>query len=402
MNDKFFGFILAEEDYEKFVKTHKELIDEVSKSFEKIYIINVSYLKLRNNNYIIKNQHLLPKNFVCINMISSIQFLRFFKNKKFVAIQYLSKNPDFFKIFFLIKLANIKNIMIMNLGNFGVGHTINFNPRYIFAFKHYYIKGFYRIFRILTILNIFPKIDLLFESNSMIVNSINNGYIKKIEKKFPFLKLSYFQKIEKINSLFYDNFLIKKNLVVKNTSKTILYVDVPIDHGDRTTREGPVNEKSKIFFYNNLNLFLTKLSKMFKMNVVIGVHPSSKDINHFFSNFDISKKRTMDLITGSEIIVVSHSSLISMMAIYKKKIISIRSKHMGKFHSDLSENYSNSLGLFKVNIDEDFDYNKEFILDSLNNSILNYDEHILKYIKSDGDNFSTKTIIKKIKENFFY
>lgn len=401
MEVKCFGFILAEEDYAKFEKTHRELIQEASRSFEKIFIINVSPLKLRNNNYVIKNEHLLPKNFICINMYSTIQFLRFFKNKKFVSIQYLDKNPDFFKIFFLIKLANIKNIMIMNLGNFGVGNTINFNPKYIFAFKHYYIKGFYRIFRILTILNIFPKIDLLFEANSMIVDSINNGWMKKLEKKIPFLKLSYFQKIEKINSLFYDNYLINKNFTFTNKNN-ILFVDVPINHGDRIAREGPADEASKKNYYSNLKFFLTTLSKIFQLNVVIGAHPSSTDISDFFSDFDISSERTMDLIPRSEIIVVTHSSLISMMAIYKKKIISIRSKYLGKFHTNLSENYSNSLKLFTVNIDSDFIYNKQFILNRLNNSIFHYDDYISKYIKSNGDNLSNKTIIKKIKENFFY
>ena len=37
--------------------------------------------------------------------------------------------------------------MIMNLGNFGLSSTIDFNPCYI-AFKHYYQKGFYRLFNI--------------------------------------------------------------------------------------------------------------------------------------------------------------------------------------------------------------------------------------------------------------
>lgn len=401
MKVKCFGFILAEEDYAKFEKTHRELIKEVSLSFEKIYIINVSALKFRNNNYTIKNENLLPKNFVCINILSSIQFLKFFKDKKFIAIQYLDKNPDFFKIFFLIKLANIKNIMIMNMGNFGVGNTINFNPKYIFAFKYYYMKGFYRIFRILTILNIFPKIDLLFEANSLIVDSINNGWMKKLEKKLPFLKISYFQKIEKINSLFYDNYIINKNFTFKNKNN-ILFVDVPINHGDRTLREAPADDASIKNYYSNLRFFLTRMSEMFELNVIIGVHPSSSDVNQFFSDFNISTQRTMDLIPGSEIIVVTHSSLISMMAIYKKKIISIRSKHLGKFHTDLSEKYSNSLQLFKVNIDSNFIYNKQFILNSLNNSISYYDDYILKYINSDGDNLSNKTIVKKIKQNFFY
>ena len=64
-------------------------------------------------------------------------------------------------------------------------------------------------------------------------------------------------------------------------------------------------------------MFLDKMSKIL-IKVLIGVHPSSKDTEKYFSKFIISKERTMDLIHKSEIIVVTHSSLISMMAMLKK------------------------------------------------------------------------------------
>ena len=399
MKVKCLGFILSVEDCERFIKTNKELINELSKNFKKIYVINVLNLRLRVRKSKVINEHLFPSNFEYLNFDSSREFLNFFRNKYFVGIQYLDKNPDFFKIFLLIKLSKIKNVMIMNLGNFGLSSTIDFNPRYIFAFKHYYQKGFYRLFRILTILNIFPKIDLLFESNSELIDSINNGYMKKIERKFPILKLSYFQRIEKINSLFFDEFLREKKKL--NSEKSILYVDVPIDHGDRVIREGKVSLETKENYYKNLSRFLDKLSKIFDKKVLIGVHPSSKDTEKYFSKFIISKERTMDLIHKSEIIVVTHSSLISMMAMLKKKIISIRSKYLGKFHQDLSEKYSNSLNLNVYNIDEDFNLSKNEILKQINNSINSYEEHVNKYVKVDGENLSTLTIVKKLRDIFF-
>ena len=282
MKVKCLGFILSVEDCERFIKTNKELINELSKNFKKIYVINVLNLRLRVRKSKVINEHLFPSNFEYLNFDSSREFLNFFRNKYFVGIQYLDKNPDFFKIFLLIKLSKIKNVMIMNLGNFGLSSTIDFNPRYIFAFKHYYQKGFYRLFRILTILNIFPKIDLLFESNSELIDSINNGYMKKIERKFPILKLSYFQRIEKINSLFFDEFLREKKKL--NSEKSILYVDVPIDHGDRVIREGKVSLETKKNYYINLSRFLHKLSKTFNKKIIIGVHPSSKDTEKYFLN----------------------------------------------------------------------------------------------------------------------
>ena len=92
-----------------------------------------------------------------------------------------------------------------------------------------------------------------------------------------------------------------------NSEKSILYVDVPIDHGDRVIREGKVSLETKENYYKNLSRFLDKLSKIFDKKVLIGVHPSSKYNDKYFSKFIFSKERTMDLIHKSEIIVVTHS-----------------------------------------------------------------------------------------------
>ena len=100
----------------------------------------------------------------------------------------------------------------MNLGNFGNKQTPNFNLNYLFAFKHYYEKGFYYLFRILTIFNIFPKIDLLFESNQKVIEAHKKGISRKFEGLFPFFKISYFRKIEKINSIFFSKNRTRKNL----------------------------------------------------------------------------------------------------------------------------------------------------------------------------------------------
>ena len=78
-------------------------------------------------------------------------------------------------------------------------------------------------------------------------------------------------------------------------------------------------------------------------------------------------------------------------------MISIRSKYLGKFHHDLSEKYANSLNLNVYNIDEDFNLDKNEILKQINNSINSYEDHLRKYVKIDGENLSTKTIVKKLK-----
>ena len=150
-----------------------------------------------------------------------------------------------------------------------------------------------------------------------------------------------------------------------------------------------------------MSRFLSNLEKIFDKNIVVGVHPSSKEVEKYFTKFHISKERTMDLIHNSEIIIVTHSSLISMMAMLNKKIISIKSKFLGKFHSNLSKNYVNSLNLCVWDIDEETNLDKKNILKKVNESISYYEDHINKYVKIDGENLSTQTIVKKLKNIFF-
>ena len=57
--------------------------------------------------------------------------------------------------------------MIMNLSQIGNKLSAEMKFKYLFkSYRNYFDKGFYHLFRIFTVLNIFPKIDLLFESNS--------------------------------------------------------------------------------------------------------------------------------------------------------------------------------------------------------------------------------------------
>ena len=90
-----------------------------------------------------KNKDIFPTNIIYKNIKTSKEFITFFKDKDFVALQYLPKSPDYYRIYFLIKRMNIKNVLILNLGNFGNKQTVDWNMKFFFkAYKHFLIKVF--------------------------------------------------------------------------------------------------------------------------------------------------------------------------------------------------------------------------------------------------------------------
>ena len=396
------GVIVALENYENFSKQNEKILKELSNRFDKIIIINVINLRINCKPVNIINEKYLPKNFICENFNTSSEFINYFKKIDFIAIQYLSKTLEYFKIHYLLKKANIKNIMIMNLGNFGNKQTIEWNYKYFFsAYRHYYEKGFYYLFRILTILNIFPKIDLLFECNIDTINAHNTGISRKIENFFPFLKIAYFRKIEKINSIFFDHYFENKDKIQEEENEVILYIDTPINHPDRILREGNIKNEIIQKYYKNLNIFLLKLSNLLNMEVIICLHPKNLLIKNYLSNFKISQEPTINMIPSSKVIAYSLSSSILNAVMYKKKIINIKSKFLGDYLNKINLKYVNSLKFLSHDIDGDFLLSKEECLSKMNESLPNYENFIKKKLNSDENNISRIKIINKIKENFF-
>lgn len=402
MKEKSIGFIISQENPKIFATQNKKIVKKIAESFKKVFVINVVNLKFGNLQLDVdsKNKDIFPTNIIYKNIKTSKEFITFFKDKDFVALQYLPKSPDYYRIYFLIKRMNIKNVLILNLGNFGNKQTVDWNMKFFFkAYKHFFDKGFYYLFRILTIINIFPKIDLLFHSDIEIIKALNNGISRKFENLFPFFKISFFRKIEKVNSVFFDYYAEDKK---KHEKKNIiLYVDTPLDHPDKIKREGILKPSLEKEYYEKLSSFLIQISKIFEMEIFVSLHPKVKNENNYFKDFKISNQSTMEMIPKSEIIIFSLSSAILGAVMYKKKIINIKSKLMGDYLNMINSRYTNALGLFSHDIDNELKIEKVKILEKMNLAISNYDNFILTKLNSDGKALSDIKIVEKIKENFF-
>ena len=392
-------FIVAEKNVDKIYKFNKILLSQLSKKFENIYFLNLFNLKLFTKKNFFPNYQIDDKTFV-LNFDDSKKFKEFILDKKIIAIVSLGKDPSFFFIHYLINRKNIKLIMIMDLSQIGNKMTIDFNFKFLFsAYKHYFTKGFYYFFRFLTLINVFPKIYLLFESNLEVKSYIENSRSRKLEKILPF-NISYYKKIEIVNSRYFDSINLISNKT-KEENKSIIYIDTHFDHLDRIFREGKIDKNKQNFFYDNLKDFLLKISELYEMPVKICKHPKNKSNHSFYKTFEISKNSTDKEIYGSKIAIFTLSSAILNAVLLKKSIINLRSRHLGEYMSNIGRQYVQQLGLVSFDIDRDYKLNKTDLDNELKESIKNYSIYTNKKLLADG-NISPNQKIASILEQEFY
>ncbi len=402
-------------DLIRFSRINKELILELSKKFKEIYILNLHNLRLvYKTKYLSKkkDQKLFPKNFKIVDIKNSNELIKFSKNKKLIIIlNGITRSVIDFKIFYLFKKIKAKLVMISITGQWGSKIFIDIPFKNILVgHKHLVLKGFYYVYRILTILNIFSKINLLIESSKVNINIFKNGFSRKFETLFPFLKISLYRKIHHVNSNVFDAYYMMKNKKIKKSKNDyILYIDSPIVSEDRIQREGPVSSEIINKYYNNLFRALSLISETFKKKILVSLHPSSiksftKIKKKFLSksrNLVISKNRTSDLVYDASIVLFSISSAVLNAVILKKKIISLRSKYFGEYNLKVNDKNTKGINCPFLNIDENFKISKNEINFKFKKSISSYDKIIKQRLTNGTKKPSYIEIVEVLKrENF--
>tara|TARA_Y100001970_G_C14259681_1_gene878903 strand:- start:6857 stop:7924 length:1068 start_codon:yes stop_codon:yes gene_type:complete len=336
----------------------------------------------------------IPNNFKIINIYDEIDLFNFCKDKDVVAINEIGKDPRFFKIYYLLKKYSIKQILITNFGHFGRSTGLSLKFKNWYKPSHLFHKGSYYIFRILTILNIFPKIEILFESDKKIIKAIKNGISAKLENLFSFIKIIYFKKTVLINSRsFYHYKKYRKRICNKST---IVYGDTPFFSRDRISVEYGVSRIKEKNYYKNLNFFLKNLSNLLNYKVVICTKPGYSYKNKFSRNFKISTKRTVEEIPSCGLFVFSASSTVLEAVVFGKKIINIKSNYLGNFINNHGNQYSKKLGISSINIDENFRLKKK----DIKFNTIKYKKFIREKLITDKNNDPNKKIIDIVKKNF--
>jgi len=395
-----FGILTCSNDYEQILNLNKEIYTKIQKEFGNFCILNLSNLKLfkkkdfsRTPNYIFSNIKIYkPRN--------AQELKEIFQNKTLIAFNNLGKSFSFFKIYFYLKKINLKQILLMNIGYLENKVSLDLKNKSIFFTSALFFlrkKFIYYIFRILTILGIFPKIDVYFESKKNIVKAVKSGLSSQIEKLLPFTKLSYFRKVYTINSRAFN--IIKKNNI---SNRYLCFIDSNFCALDRVLREGKINNKDKKLYYYYLKKLFLELQKIFKKKMIICIHPKNNDKFFFsyFKKFRIKKYETSKIISKSSIVLFHDSSAITDAILQKKNIISLNSELLGNYLNNSTKLYSKILGTQSIELDKNYQLNKIELIKKLNFTKKKMNFYAKNNLKNDGNRLGKDKIVDIIKKEF--
>lgn len=385
-------------------RTHNRfssLIVKLLKANNNVYILNIFNLKLFEKKIRYKNIN-SHKNLKIINIYNYEEFKSYlrFENSIFV-LNSLTRGLKDFKIYYYLKKYRCFTVFIDNIGHLGGKISFDTELKNIFiSVPHILEKGFYYVWRIFTIIGIFPKVNILFLSDKERKKILLNGLSHKIEKLFPNFKIFLYRKIILVNSDSYDLFLSLKKKLNKSKKKFMIYADSPINHFDRVSREGKIPKAVIEKFYRNLFICFKEIERTTNLKIIFTIHPNEKN-NRFKINLLKKNKikfyagNTSKLIDGCEYFIFTHSSTVVNAIMFKKKIIALKSKFLGKHFNKISNKYILNLKLYSINIDKNnFYINKERIYTQTIKSIKFYE----KFIKNSLIQTENKSSFNKIYE----
>lgn len=364
-------------------------INNISKHFKKIYILNLTNLyffkkKLKNPQKVFA-EYKFEKNIIFINFDNLNEFKNFFYEKSFLAILCMRRTISELFIYFQLKRMNIKFFQISNIGN--VQYSDKPVNGHIFKsfFAIYWKKFNHKLFIFLNKFGITPKIEIRFLSNSSWIKTSNNcNSAKKFLLKL--FKFSYAKELIPINSRAYDLFKEQK---LRINNKYIVLLEEFFDDPQYVEIRGYTNEKKLKIHYENLIQKLDIISKHYKKEIIICLHPSDnfKVKKKIFSKFKVKQFETKKYVYQSELVLFFESSAIIDAIMLKKKIITINSKAMDESMISHNLHYVNEIGIPMLNIDEKLNLDKkDFSMLKFDKKKieLNYNRYIKKYIAPDN------------------
>lgn len=394
-----FGIITSSDNYEQNYQLNKEIYEKIYKVFGNFCILNLSNFKFFKKKSVLKSKKNIPSH-VKVYKPNDIKELKsIFQNTQLIAFNNLSKTFSFFKMYYSLNQIDLKQILLMNIGYPENKVKIQEDRNKInFLNLIYYLnkKISYTLFRFLTIINLFPKIDIYFETKLPLIKAINNYPSKKLEKKFSFIKIAYFKKVYNINC---RSFTKKKNF----KDKYICFVDTHFEHMDRIIREGKIELETKKKYYEYLFNLLKHLNKILKKKVVICLHPKNKDkyILKKFNKFRITRFKTNEIIRNSYLVLFHESSAALDAFVYGKRIIQLESYLLGDYLQNRVNQYADLFGIKKLRLQKTYFLNNKTLKSYLDANRKKLDKYIKNNLISDKEKLGQDKVIEIIKKEFF-
>tara|TARA_B100000902_G_scaffold335269_1_gene334886 strand:+ start:15866 stop:17047 length:1182 start_codon:yes stop_codon:yes gene_type:complete len=354
----------------KSLEFYKNIIIDFSKELGKIDLIDVSQILKKKSIY---SDFINNNNFNLIQPKNYTELIKIFKTKDIVLMYTIQNGFSYFLINFYLSKYKVCKFFVSNLGynpeNFNYYNRNFFNKINIFL----KLRLKYYFFRILILFGIFPKIDFFFESSNFIYKSIKNGFSYKLNKLIPFINISYYKKIIKINSRYFDSIFYSKH---KISDEFIVFLDgMPFDHKDRILRDGVAAEDVRKKYYNDLYKILKDLEIKFNKKIIICLHPKNNIsiVRKDFKDFMCVKFETEKYVSQGFIIIYHEGSSILQGFVQKKKIINIHGKILGNYINKRCDMYANPLKLFRIDLNNIKLENKEQLLIKMNEAINQYE-----------------------------
>ena len=383
----------------KIFNIYKNYIESVINRYGKFVIVDFYRYSQKNNKKII-NEKLLKKKFK--NKIqffypkNKYEFYDYIQNKQVFALDSLSRDFKDFKIRYLINKKNIFIILLANLGNISneKNGTLDLSLRNKF-YSYYKILNKY-IYRILILLDIFPKTFLYFDSRKKIVDKFNNSKFRKMFKKFSKLGfLINFINIHRINSDSYENFIKLKK---RKKNNKIIFIDGNYKHSDIIKREKLDLHKVKIEYFKLLSKKFTILEKIFKKKIEICLHPSS-DLKVYKKNlqkFKISKGKTIEKVYDSYMIIFHESSAVMDALIAQKKILILETNILGNYLLNKMLMYKSLIKLPSIDIHSTNILSKKDILNEYSKTKKYRDQYIKDNLIYHNNELPSISFVKAI------
>ncbi len=420
MKKKYVAFISDSNDIKNDYLIYESFWKNVSKKFVKFYFINLNYVinkkkNFKDNNYIKKN---FPKNLIIFNPKSYFELESFLRKRQIIVFNGLGRDIKYFYALYILKKFNCKVLLNLTIGYTGQGNNFYFDrnnkiKNLLKYLKFIYLKKIvYFLFRFLVLINIFPKIDILFDGSKNNVKIYKNYITHKIRKKIPWLDITYVKEIKHANFRSYEE-LVKKIPYLED--KYIVFLDSNFDHGDAAKFQGEQNENSRKKYYFYLKKVLTKISKLYKKKIVVCLHPSTNAQNfkkyiNIKKNIKIVKYKSSYYITKADLVLFHESSIILDAIFLRKKIINLRSSLMGKYFENSNKKYSKLVRIPYINLNKYEHINKNYINKFFKNKKNLYHNYLKSFLTFDINNIQnlndkslngSEQIISTIKKKYF-